>query len=78
MILTNLIVCELLISLIGVPMDAVGAATNGTVMTNVFCPLVAFVHTLLGIPIHYNQGISDCVLDDNILIFHVLITEFIS
>ena len=39
-------------------MDAVGAATNGTVMTNVFCPLVAFVHTLLGIPIHYNQGIS--------------------
>ena len=63
-------------------MDAVGAATNGTVMTNVFCPLVAFVHTLLGIPIHYISvkmlSISDCVLDDNILIFHVLITEFIS
>ena len=47
-ILTNLIVCELLISCLGVPIDAVGAATKASIMTNVLCSLVAFIHTLLG------------------------------
>ena len=47
-ILTNLIVCELLIACFGVPIDAVGAVTKVAIMTNVLCPLVAFIHTLLG------------------------------
>ena len=29
-------------------MDAAGAATNASIMNNLICPLVAFIHTLLG------------------------------
>ena len=43
-----MIICELLISCFGVPIDAAGAATKASIMTNVLCPFVAFIHTLLG------------------------------
>ena len=46
-VLTNLILIQLLISLVGVPFDTVGAATNASAVA-VLCPFVTFIHTLFG------------------------------
>ena len=70
-ILINLVVSDIGISFIGVPIDLLGAATNGEAIDNVLCQIVAFTHTLLGNQlIHFRMACFNTVYIINIsLIF---------
>ena len=46
--ITNLIVSELLISVVGVPLDLIGTVLQGRALETVLCPTTAFAHTLFG------------------------------
>ena len=48
MVITNLIVSELLISVVGVPLDIIGTMSQGKALETVLCPTTAFAHTLFG------------------------------
>ena len=48
LILINLIVSDLLITIIGVPLDLIGTVTHGKALNDVVCPITAFTHTFLG------------------------------
>ena len=48
MVITNLIVSELLISVVGVPLDIIGTVSQGKALETVLCPTTAFAHTLFG------------------------------
>ena len=62
--LINLIISELLISVIGVPIDIIGTL-SGTTLSGVLCPTAAFVHTTLGKYISKNSQYFVPFLDKN-------------
>ena len=47
-VLTNLILSELVISVVGVPIELFGAITHRNAIDDVLCKSIAFTHTLLG------------------------------
>ena len=48
LLLINLTVCELLVALLGIPVDAVAAAQLGWKMGRAVCCLTGFILTFLG------------------------------
>ena len=48
MIFMNIMVCHLLVSIFAVPLDLIGVITDGHALNNILCPIVAFMHTILG------------------------------
>jgi hypothetical protein len=46
--LHNLIISDLLIVLVGIPLDVIGAFTKGAGLDNSLCPIAAFTHTISG------------------------------
>ena len=70
MVITNLIVSELLISFIGVPLDLIGATSQGKANNSVLCPTTGFAHTLCGmlislLPQIWHQAINIDFLTTN-------------
>jgi len=46
--LLNLILSDLIIVLVGIPLDVIGAFTKGEGLDSLLCPMAAFTHTLSG------------------------------
>ena len=74
--LINLIISELLISVIGVPIDIIGTL-SGTTLSGVLCPTAAFVHTTLGKYISKNSQyfvpFLDHLKNDNLTIINQIV-----
>ena len=48
MVLINSFVCQLLISLLAIPLDLFGVITDGLYLSTFVCPFLAFIHTMFG------------------------------
>ena len=53
--LINLILSELMISLVAIPLDLIGSIGHGTLANDTSCSLKGFIHTFFGKCFHSKQ-----------------------